>query len=344
VVVNATTTLNDQDQLYADYNGSGAQAMTWSVDHWTYSFTGYATFVAGNVTVTSYAASNSPQALAVIDSTAFFPPVAGNDTPASVQINATTNFDVLANDSDGGDGGALTVIAVSADSCGGTPSIGAGGLSVDYTAPGTAQTGCSFTYTLSDTQGTDVGTVTFDVIDSPPVDVTYTVIPDSGTNLGADGSTNASGDRPAVDARMLLSETGTNTGYSIRPSVSSGVTRVFSAYSPVFASTKAITNVSAAAFNVRGYNSGDNWTFHLYSYDPNGSANNRTLVGSSNTINSGTGSTVTVTPSYGSYGSVLAGHRLVLEIVIDATASETPRIYYDDQSGSTEAIFTVTLQ
>jgi len=87
-----------------------------------------------------------------------------------VSINSTTNFDVLANDSDGGDGGTLSVVAVDAtDSCGGSVAIANGGANIDYTAPGTAQTGCTFTYTVSDTQGTDVGTVTVDVTASQPV-------------------------------------------------------------------------------------------------------------------------------------------------------------------------------
>ena len=66
----ATSDWNDQDQLFVDYDGSGPVAMAWNLDHWEHTFTGYGSFVAGDATVTSYAAFNSPQSQAVIDSTA----------------------------------------------------------------------------------------------------------------------------------------------------------------------------------------------------------------------------------------------------------------------------------
>lgn len=168
----ATSDWNDQDQLFVDYNGSGAIAMTWNGTNsrWEHTFTGYASFVAGNATVTSESASNSPQIQAVVDSTANNPPVANNDGTYSVSVSSTgNNFDVLANDSDGGDGPAsLTVVGVGTDSCGGTPAIGAGNLSIDYDAPGTVQSGCTFTYTISDGADTAQGTVTVAVTAAEP--------------------------------------------------------------------------------------------------------------------------------------------------------------------------------
>lgn len=75
VNVYATSTWGVNDQLWVSYDGNGPVEMTWNgtQSRWEHAFTGYATFVAGDATVTSEGASNSPQTLAVVDSTAVTP-------------------------------------------------------------------------------------------------------------------------------------------------------------------------------------------------------------------------------------------------------------------------------
>ena len=71
VDISAASDWNDQDQLFTAYDGSDPVAMIWNSmsNSWEYSFTGYPAFVAGDVTVSSYASTNSPQTSAVVDST-----------------------------------------------------------------------------------------------------------------------------------------------------------------------------------------------------------------------------------------------------------------------------------
>ncbi|MEW6429251.1 MAG: Ig-like domain-containing protein [Thermodesulfobacteriota bacterium] len=96
VNVTATSSWNSQDQLFVDYDGSGPVAMTWNTDHWQHSFTGYPAFVAGNATVTGNAAANSPQAMAVVDSTANLPPAFGQSsyTMANATAGAAYNASI----------------------------------------------------------------------------------------------------------------------------------------------------------------------------------------------------------------------------------------------------------
>jgi hypothetical protein len=75
---------------------------------------------------------------------------------------------MLANDSDGGDGGALTIATVGNLSCdagtGQAVAINADNVSVDFTAPNAVAT-CTFDYTISDTFSTsNTATVTVDVV------------------------------------------------------------------------------------------------------------------------------------------------------------------------------------
>jgi large repetitive protein len=101
------------------------------------------------------------------------PPVANNDGPlTTAEDNALSipSASLLANDTNGGDGGALTLTAVSATSAnGGTVAIN--GANVIYTPAADFSGADSFTYTISDGTDTAVGTVSINVTDAPNVPV-----------------------------------------------------------------------------------------------------------------------------------------------------------------------------
>ncbi|QDH72320.1 RHS repeat domain-containing protein [Brevundimonas sp. M20] len=96
-------------------------------------------------------------------------PTAVNDA-ASVQVSASVNIPVRANDSDP-DGNTLTVTNLGTITGGGSVSIQGGGTYVRYTAPASAGTK-TFTYTVSDGAGgtaTASVTVTVSSANQPPV-------------------------------------------------------------------------------------------------------------------------------------------------------------------------------
>ncbi|MBI4849133.1 MAG: Ig-like domain-containing protein [Nitrospirae bacterium] len=181
---------------------------------------------------------------------------------------------------------------------------------------------------------------------------TYYVQPDNTTNVGADGTCNvASGQvttAPAV--RTTVDAVGNGaTASSYRPTtgMSNGTwTVMMKVYGPVYSGNAVdISAVTTAKFSIRGYNATDQWTFHLYDYDPAGAAGNKTLVATSQTITSGTGGTVAVNPTYtiNGTGRVQQNHRLLLEIAyMPGGTTYTPRIYYDTTGATTEGYITVT--
>lgn len=177
-----------------------------------------------------------------------------------------------------------------------------------------------------------------------PVNVTYYIAPGTATAVGIDGSTNYTADLPstAPGVRSMLGSAAVNTGWSYRPT--SGMTNgtwvtLLKTYSPVYATAKTITAVSAASFSIRGYNSSDQWRCNIYSYNPAGSAGNKTLLMTSSVVTSGTGATVNLAPTYTGSGTIPATYRLLMELDYrPGGTTYTPRVY------NTASTFTVTQQ
>ena len=180
--------------------------------------------------------------------------------------------------------------------------------------------------------------------------VTYGVTVPSTATVGIDGSANLSATgtittTPTV--RGLMSTTYTTSASSYRPTT--GMTNgtavtLLKLYSPVYATPTQITAPSGS-FAVRGYNATDRWTAHLYAYNPNGTAGNKTLLYTSSTLTSGTGATVAFAPTYTAAASttVPAGYRLLVEIVYTpGGATLTPRVYLDGTASTSWSRLTVT--
>ncbi len=186
------------------------------------------------------------------------------------------------------------------------------------------------------------GTLT--ITAAAPVNVTYYVTPGTATAVGADGSTNYTIDLPATapGVRCMLGSATANTAFSYRPTsgmVSGTWVTLLKTYSPVYATAKTITAGSAAGFSIRGYNTADNWRCNIYAYNPAGAAGNKTLVLTSSVVNSGTGATVTIAPTYTGSGTIPAGYQLMMELDYQpGGATYTPRVY------NTTSTFTVTQQ
>ena len=151
--------------------------------------------------------------------------------------------------------------------------------------------------------------------------VTYGVTVPSTATVGIDGSSTLSATgtiTTAPTARGLMSTTYTTTATDYRPTtgMTSGTAVVLmKLYTPAYASATQISAPSGS-FGIRGYNATDTWTFHLYAHNPAGVAGNKTLIATSNTTTSGTGATITVTPTYtmATNPVIPAGYRLLLEI------------------------------
>jgi len=181
---------------------------------------------------------------------------------------------------------------------------------------------------------------------------TYYVQPDNTTNVGIDGTCNlASGQATTAPTVRTTFDPASNgaTGSSYRPNIgmsNGNWTVLMRVYGPVYSTNAVdISAVTAAKFSIRGYNSTDQWTFNLYDYNPAGTAGNKTLVATSQTITSGTGGTVAVNPTYtiSGTGRVQQNHRLLLEIAYrPGGTTYTPRVYYDTTGTTTESYVTVT--
>ena len=117
-------------------------------------------------------------------------------------------------------------------------------------------------------------------------------------------------------------------------------------YSDVFTSTKSISSVTASKFSIRSHNSSDQWTFHLYAHDPNGSPDNKILIAASDIISLGTtDTTVAVHPSYNiiDSGAIPGGYRLMLEISCKPGGTmDMPQVYFDSAGDTTESYVRLT--
>ncbi|HIJ97170.1 MAG TPA: hypothetical protein HPP94_15825, partial [Desulfuromonadales bacterium] len=179
--------------------------------------------------------------------------------------------------------------------------------------------------------------------------VIYQVSVPSTASVGIDGSANLSATgsiatAPTVRGEMLSTLTTSASSYRPTSGMTSGTaTTLMKLYSPVYATAQTIT-APVGNFAIRGYNASDTWTFHIYSYNPSGAAGNKTLMYSSNTTTSGTGSTVAVSPTYTLVNSLMpAGYRLMTEIVYTPGGTTyTPRLYLDGTSNTSQCRLTVT--
>lgn len=176
--------------------------------------------------------------------------------------------------------------------------------------------------------------------------VTYGMQTDATTNVGIDGTCNMTQTvAPTAKTTMVTPVTTAATSYRPTSGMTMGnPTIMIKSYGPVYASAQTITAPSGN-FGVRGYNTSDTWTAHIYDYNPAGTAGNKTLMYSSNTLTSGTGATVQFIPTYTLVGSstIAAGHRLLVEIVYTPSgATMTPRIYMDGTAAGAWCQLTVT--
>jgi hypothetical protein len=111
------------------------------------------------------------------------PPEAGPDSASTDEDNAVTTGNVLANDSDGGDGGALSITEFDATSANGGSVVDSGNGTFTYT-PALNFTGDdTFTYTLSDTFSIVIGTVTITVnsLNDDPIPAEDNLVTDEDT-------------------------------------------------------------------------------------------------------------------------------------------------------------------
>ncbi|TWJ32523.1 putative CxxxxCH...CXXCH cytochrome family protein [Geobacter argillaceus] len=181
--------------------------------------------------------------------------------------------------------------------------------------------------------------------------VTYQAsVPDTTTGLGADGICNATSGAPnnvTANLKDTIATTYTTSASRYYPTtglVNGTTTSIAKFYGPVYTSNTAITAPSASVA-IRGYNATDQWTFHLYEYDPAGTAGNKRLLATSSTITSGTGSTVAASPTYvlNANNVVASGHRLMMEIIYRPGGTTlTPRVYLDGTSSTSWTRLTVT--
>ncbi|MFA5996433.1 MAG: Calx-beta domain-containing protein [Candidatus Paceibacterota bacterium] len=175
-------------------------------------------------------------------------------------------------------------------------------------------------------------------------DLRYFVNPGAATSVGIDGNTTyTTTPNPLTVAPAAKALLGTTAGsytanlYTPTTSMTNGVWgTLLRAYSPVYTAATTITGATGAVFSIRGYNAADQWRFNIYSYNPAGTAGNKTLVLTSSVITPGTGQ-VTVNPTYTGSGAIPANQRLLLEIDYKPGGTTlTPRIY------NSSATFTVS--
>jgi|GEM_PF-2236316 len=171
---------------------------------------------------------------------------------------------------------------------------------------------------------------------------------DSTTNVGVDGTTNLAAQATAPTARTVMETTLTTAGSSYRPTTGMAngtwVTLIRAYANPAYTTSPIQLSNISGSYAIRGYNATDQWTFHLYDYDPAGAAGNKTLVATSQTITSGTGGTVQVQPTYTINNDTLPqGHRLLLEIAYRPGGNTlTPRVYLDGTTTTSQSRLTVT--
>lgn len=182
---------------------------------------------------------------------------------------------------------------------------------------------------------------------------TYYVMGDTTTALGADGTANLPTVQSTTSATSATIPTFRGTvsttsgaGISWRPaSVSAAPIAMLNIYGPVYTTAQTISGISAN-FALRSGANTDTWTFHLYDYDPNGAAQNGTLIATSSTVTTtGAGATTGYTPTFTISGSgvVAAGHRLVCKVrKVTGNSSTTDRIYYQGSTAVTGSWITVT--
>ena len=184
-------------------------------------------------------------------------------------------------------------------------------------------------------------TVTYQV----SVPSTASVGIDGSGTLSATGTTIGSGGAPGARAEMVSSGYTTSASrYTPTTGMTSGTAvSMMKFYGPVYATAQTITAPSGD-FAVRGYNTTDTWTFHVYDYNPSGTAGNKSLMYSSNVVTPGTTSVYAAAPTYTLVNSsIAAGHRLMVEIVYTPNgATLTPRIYLDGTATLAWCRLTVT--
>ena len=133
---------NGTSVTFTDTVGAGSETFTYDMTDGTTTISG--------ILVTMTVSANAP-------------PEAGPDSASTDEDNAVTTGNVLANDSDGGDGGALSITEFDATSANGGSVVDSGNGTFTYTPVLNFSGDDTFTYTLSDTFSTVIGTVTITV-------------------------------------------------------------------------------------------------------------------------------------------------------------------------------------
>jgi len=148
------------------------------------------------------------------------PPVAANDAVSTLS-NAAVSLDPRTNDSDP-EGGALTIVSVSAASSG-SAAVTGGGTGVTYTPAANFTGTATFTYTVRDPQNaTATATVTVTVNNRPPVAANDAVSTLSNAAVSLDPRTNDSD--PEGGALTIVSVSAASSGSAVVTGGGTGVT------------------------------------------------------------------------------------------------------------------------
>ena len=194
--------------------------------------------------------------------------------------------------------------------------------------------------------------------------VTMYMNPSSGVSVGAAGSTNLPSGAPSGTTTFPIITTGGTTNgntasYYAPAGLTNGATTVITR---VFSKTyTTATDLSAITYSIgaRLYNATDQWSVAIYSYDPAGAANNKTLVATgiakfSGTIVAGAGTTSAITQVQTQWlpadftitgtGRIPAGNKILVELSIIRVGATTtaPRIYFDTTGATTSNTLTFT--
>ena len=159
----------------------------------------------------------------------------------------------------------------------------------------------------------------------------------TGTSVGADGSTNWVTSGTTIPIRDLMDTAVPATSARSQPTLNTTPTVVYQAYSPAITQNTTIAAGATVNMWVRestAVTCTETLTYNLYDYDPNGTAGNGTLIGTVTVTSTTLGATTTTnmpgTLNNGVYvlnASVGAPKRLRLDVVASSSAAVTLRIY-----------------
>jgi len=165
----------------------------------------------------------------------------------------------------------------------------------------------------------------------------------SAVNLGADGSTNTSS---TLGGKIsMIKGTPYTSSRSVTASSNTSEQTMMRAYGPVYSTTQTLT-APAVTIGVRdrnGTNNNINWKAYVYAYNPSGSANNGTLLWTSNSMEAhpSVQTPLEFTFTNPAPKDIPAGQRVKVVITCQmASTSSSARFYWGNSSNY--AFFTVS--